>query len=126
MGVDMHGKIAAASAAIFVIDELVAKPGQGQTLFEAYMTRYVPGAEARGMVLLHRMVEPGFWLLDRSNRLLFIWTLKDAGAVWAKNFVSREDPAVAEWWWKEAARLIESRRRSTLSEPAEIERLCDV
>jgi hypothetical protein len=110
---------------VVLIDELVTRPGEGKATFDAYLERYGPGAEARGMTLVQRLVEPAFWLEDRSNRLLFVWTLPGAGAVWAKNFTSREDPAV-EQWWQDCDAMVESRRRSVLAEAADIEALTNV
>ena len=37
------------SSAIYVVDEIVTKPGEGRACYTAYMERYVPGAQARGM-----------------------------------------------------------------------------
>ena len=36
---------------VFIIDDIVAKPGQGRALLEAYRQDYAPGAKARGMAL---------------------------------------------------------------------------
>lgn len=79
---------------IYVIDDILAKPGQGQALYDAYMARYVPGAEARGMTLQHRLVEPAMWLPEDSNRLIFIWVQPHAGAVWAPSTA----PAWTQTW----------------------------
>ena len=79
---------------VYVIDEITPKAGQAKALFETYMSRYVPGALARGMKLEHSLVEPAYWVEDGSNRLVFIWSLPGPGAVWGKNFASRQDPEV--------------------------------
>ncbi|WP_150294695.1 hypothetical protein [Sphingobium estronivorans] len=102
--------------AIYVIDELVARPGQGKALHDAYMQRYAPGARERGMVLAHRLVEPAMWLPEGVNRLLFIWTQPDVGAVWGAKQRARLDPDVDRWWQEEAPALVETRQRYTLAE----------
>lgn len=101
---------------IWILDEVTTKPGQGPAFLAAYMARYVPGAQARGMTLAHRMVEPAMWLDDAPNRLVFVWTLPHAGAVWMSKYAARADPDVAKWWNEEAPAFIESRRRSTLAD----------
>lgn len=101
---------------IHVIDDIVARPGQGKALYDAYMNRYVPGAEARGMVLAHRLVEPAMWLPAGTNRLIFIWKQADLGAVWGAKQRARLDPDVDQWWQEEAPLLIETRQRHTLAE----------
>lgn len=101
---------------IYVVDEIVARPGQGKAFYDAYMQRYVSGAEARGMVLVHRLVDPAMWLPQGTNRLLFIWAQPHLGAVWGAKQQARLDPAVDRWWQEEAPTLIESRQRYTLAE----------
>ena len=101
---------------IYVIDEIVSKPGKGEMLHQAYMDRYVPGAQARGMILVHRLVEPAMWLPHGTNRLFFIWMQADLGAVWGAKQRARLDPDVDRWWREDAAEFIETRQRHTLVE----------
>jgi hypothetical protein len=109
---------------IFILDQLVSRPGDGEALHRLYHDRYVPGAARRGMVLLHSLVSPPLWLDDGANRLLFLWSLVDAAAVWRKNELGRRDPEV-QGWWTEVDRLAASRRRDTLADPADFARLAD-
>lgn len=110
-------------ATIYVVDDVTARPGAGETFLDAYMSRYVPGAQARGLTLLHRLVSPPVWLREQSNRLLFVWAAAGAEGVWAAKFAGRSDPRLAAWWETEAAALIESRSRAVFSDPAELARL---
>lgn len=111
---------------IWILDEVTTRPGQGPAFLAAYMERYAPRAQARGMTLAHRMVEPAMWLDDAPNRILFVWTLPNAGAVWGSKHVARPDPEVARWWNEEAPAFIESRRRSTLADADMLAELADV
>lgn len=111
---------------IFVIDDILAKPGQGKALYEAYMARYAPGAQARGMTLANRLVEPAMWLPEGSNRLVFVWTQPHLGVVWGAKQQARLDPEVARWWDEEAPALIESRQRYTMAEADALEALDNV
>jgi hypothetical protein len=97
-------------AKVYLVDQIIAKPGQGQALLRAYMERYVPGAQARGMRLEQRLVSPPLWLEEQSNTLLLVWSLQGAAGFWGMSFQGRQDPAVQDWW-REAAPLIESRLR---------------
>lgn len=115
-----------ADTPIYIMDELSAKPGKGPALLEAYLRHYVPGAEARGMTLVHKLIEPAFWLDQGSNRLVFLWSLPNAGAVWSKNFQSRENAEVQGFWWRDHETLIASRRRATLCAADRIEELSNV
>jgi len=111
---------------IYVVDDVQAKPGLGEAFLEAYMNRYAPGARARGLTLVHRLVSPPVWLREQSNRLMFVWTAAGAAGVWASKFAGRTDPELAAWWENEAAPYVESRSRSIFSEPADIGALVDV
>ena len=50
-----------ATPKVYVVDELVAKPGDGRVLLDAYMADYAPGARARGMTLEQVLVSPPLW-----------------------------------------------------------------
>jgi hypothetical protein len=109
---------------IFILDQLVSRDGEGEALHTLYRDEYIPGAEARGMKLVHRLVSPPLWLDDGANRLLFLWRLPDADGFWRKNNLGRRDPVVQGWWAK-VDRLAASRRRDTLADPADFTRLAD-
>lgn len=100
---------------IWVVDEIETKPGMGQAFLDAYLSRYAPGAEARGLRLAHRMIEPAMWLDDAPNRLLLIWEAADPGAIWAAKQQARQDDAVTRWWEEEAPAFLVSRRRATMA-----------
>lgn len=116
----------ARSVTVYVVDDVTARPGAGEAFLEAYLQRYAPGAQARGLTLLHRLVSPPVWLHDQSNRLLFVWTAEGSAGVWASKFAGRSDPALAAWWETEAAALIESRTRAVYADPADVGALADV
>lgn len=111
---------------IYLIDELVAQPGQGPALLAAYLDRYVPGAQQRGLTLLHRFVSPPMWLSEQSNTLVFLWTLEGgARAWWAARIGSGRD-ATVDAWWRESEALVLTRSRRFLSEAADVELLSHV
>lgn len=111
---------------LYLVDEIVAKPGQARALLEAYMARYAPGARARGLVLERVLLSPPVWLEEQSNTLSITWTLAGgAPAWWQTSFQARGDAAVAQWW-ADADRMALSRKRTYLSSVADVEALCDV
>ena len=115
-----------APPSVFVIDDLTAKPGQGEALQRAYLERYAPGAQQRGMRLLHQWVSPPYWLPDGSNRLLFVWTVPGPGGAWAMKHAGRQDPALEAWWTQEAPRLVAARTRAICAETVDLPELADV
>lgn len=112
-----------AEAKVFLIDQLVARAGQARALLQAYRDHYIPGAQRRGMCLEHSWVSPPLWLEEESNTLLFVWSLRGAADFWAMSFQGRQDPALEDWWWRQAAALIESRQRYIAGEAAGLSRL---
>ena len=114
---------------IWIVDDIIANPGKGSAFVDAYMTHYVPGATQRGMTLAFRMVGPAVWLLDgepNPDRLLFVWTVHDANAVWGFKFAGRNDPAVVNWWRAEVPKMIVSRTRSIMADVDDLAELADV
>ena len=117
---------ATAAPTVFVIDDLTAKPGQGEALRRAYLERYAPSATRRGMTLVHQLVSPPYWLPDGSNRLLFIWTVPGHGGAWAMKHGGRQDPDVVAWWTEEAPRLLATRTRAICANASDLAGLADV
>lgn len=111
---------------VFVIDDLTARPGQGEALRRAYLEHYAPGAQRRGMQLVHELVSPPCWLPDGSNRLLFVWTVPGPAGVWAMKHAGRHDPDVAAWWNERAPSLVASRSRSICGRAGDLGELADV
>ncbi len=108
------------NTSIYVVDELVARPGQARALLSAYMERYAPGARSRGMVLERVLVSPPMWLEDQSNTLTISWTLPSVPAWWQMSMQARPDPAVAAWW-SEVDEMVVSRKRQFMSAFADVE-----
>ena len=110
---------------VYAIDELVAVPGKGRELLEAYKARYVPGAEARGMTLDRVLVSPPVWLDEASNRLTIVWTVEGAPGWWGQATQGRYDPAVGAFWHSVEG-LIASRHRHFAAAEDDVAELCHV
>ena len=113
------------SEPILVVDEITVKPGGGEAFLAAYLREYAPLAEANGLTLLHRWVDPPVWLDHRPNRLLLVWRAEGPRGLWAAKRAAREDPRIAAWWAR-ADDLVEHRRRSVVAEAESLAGLADV
>ena len=114
-----------ANETIYIVDEVVTRPGEGRAFLDVYMKRYAPAAQARGLTLDRVLVSPPLWLDDQSNILTITWTLQGAPAWWQMSFRSRTDPSVTSWW-AEVDEKVVSRKRSYMSAAADIEALTNV
>jgi hypothetical protein len=103
---------------IFILDELESLPGCGEALHDFCAAHYLPDAARRGLTLVHRLVSPPLWLDDGSNLIMLLWSLPDTKAFWRKNELGRRDPDVLAIW-AGIDRLVRSRRRHTLADPAD-------
>jgi hypothetical protein len=110
---------------VYIIDELVSAPGKGKELLAAYQARYIPSAQARGMVLERILISPPVWLEESSNRLTISWTVEGAGGWWGQAVQSRYDPAVGAFW-AEIEPLITARDRHFGAAEADIAELTHV
>ena len=111
------------SPAIFIIDELVARPGEGRGLLDHYMARHAPGAKARGMALERVLVSPPVWMDDQPNTLTFVWSVVGVEGWWGMRLAASADPEVAAFWDAAGDRLL-SRKRSFAAAPEDVEALC--
>ncbi|ARS26136.1 hypothetical protein [Sphingomonas sp. KC8] len=114
------------SAPIWIIDDVVVRPGHGPAFLQRYLKEYAPGAASRGMTLVHQMVEPAMWLDDEPNRILLIWSVPDAGAMWVSKHVARMTTDVTAFWEETAPPFIISRKRSITAEASQLEALANV
>ncbi len=77
--------------AVQIIDDLVARPGEGKALLDAYMADYAPGARARGMVLDRVLVSPPLWMDDQPNTLTIVWNVEGAAGWWGMRLAAGDD-----------------------------------
>ncbi|MCA1004530.1 hypothetical protein LCL87_02255 [Rhodococcus hoagii] len=101
-----------AEATVYIVDEMVVRPGRARAFLSAYLERYAPGAESRGLTLERALVSPPVWLDDQSNTVTVTWTVPGADAWWQQRWAAGRDPDVARWW-ADADDWLISRTRST-------------
>lgn len=111
---------------IWIVDDILVRPGQGPAFLEVWQTDYLPAATERGMRLIHKMVEPAMWLDDEPNRLLIVWSVPHPGTVWSSKYVARMTPEVDRFWNETALNFIQSRSRSIMAEAEQLESLSNV
>jgi len=99
---------------IFVLDELVLRPGMLEPFMAALEQDYRPGAEARGQRLLHRWVTPPTTAAGAEHAVLLVWQLDGVAGFWTMRSQNATPEVVA--WWADAERFIRSRTRRFAAE----------
>jgi hypothetical protein len=106
---------------IFILDEIVVKPGQAAAYRQAYRAEYVPGAERRGMRLENAWQSPpGLDFDELPTTLFYMWSVEGVAGWWRMR-LSRTPEGDDERfeklrWWQEAERMTLSRKRTLLSQ----------
>lgn len=111
--------------AVFVIDRLETKPGDGPAMLEEYLSFYAPCAQACYAELVATRVAPPCWLDTDSNTLEFTWKVAGIGGCWGIDSPLRADAEVVQWWRDLRDRVV-SLDRSYFADPANLEVLCNV
>lgn len=106
-------------APIYVLDELVIRPGRLQAFLEALEARYRPGAEARGQRLLHRWVTPPTATEGVEQTLMLVWQLDGVPGFWRMRSQNAA-PEIAGFW-AESESFVASRSRRFAAAPAAVE-----
>ncbi len=94
---------------ITIIDELELRPGMLEPFLEAMNAEYRPGAEQRGLRLLHGWVTPPVELAGAGTRLLLVWQVDGVPGFWRMRSQNAA-PEVARWW-RGCERFVVSRSR---------------
>jgi hypothetical protein len=106
---------------VFVLDELELRPGMLAGFRDALAREYVPGAEARGMQLLHTWVTPPVELAAGGTRVVLVWRLEGPEGFWRMR--AQRDEAAVEAWWRSCERFATSRTRRFAADADALEAL---
>ena len=98
---------------IQLLDEIVVDAGQLPALRQLLAERYLPGAQARGMVLTAEWISPPVVVPGEPNTLWLLWQLPDLASWWSMRAQAGVDPTVAALW-REVDGLCRTRRRHAL------------
>ncbi|MFC4595746.1 hypothetical protein [Sphingobium tyrosinilyticum] len=105
---------------ILILDEIVVKPGLAAQYRDAYRTRYMPGAERRGMRLDGAWQNPPAQDFDElETTLYYLWSVEDVGAWWTMRRSRLPDGLDERYekhaWWQESDRMTVRRSRKFLT-----------
>jgi hypothetical protein len=113
---------------IFVLDEIEVLETQFQRLRDAYMQRYVPSANARGMTLEGAWRSPTIALADRTATFRVLWSVPDVTAWWGMRLGARRANAELDvgidgdeeksQWWNFVDSIAIGRRRNFMTDVA--------
>ena len=112
-------------ATIFIVDQVVVRPGRASEFIGAYLAEYAPSAHERGLTLDRVLVSPPAWIDGVNNTVTATWTVSGPGDWWAAAVRGRHDPEPARWW-KSVEPLIVERTRSMAASVDDVEKLNDV
>ena len=105
--------------AIYVLDELVLRPGRLADFLEAMEREYRPAAEARGQRLVHTWVTPPTTAQGLEATLLLVWRLEGIPGFWGMRSRTAE-PEVLQWW-QDCESFVLRRTRRLAASPEAIE-----
>jgi hypothetical protein len=106
---------------IFVLDEIVVKPGLASAYSDAYAASYKPAAERRGMRLEGAWQSPpGLDFEEMPATLYYLWSLDDLSAWWRMRLRRKDDGSDERFekhaWWRRSDKMTLSRKRSVLTQ----------
>ena len=95
---------------VYMMDEMVIKPGMLKQYIEAYNREYAPGAKARGLKLVGSWIAPPLELQGESNTFVVLWAMDGVEGFWNQR-KGAQTPAVRAWWEKAEAWQVSRTRR---------------
>ncbi len=109
---------------IFILDEIVVKPGRAAAFRQIYRADYMPGAQRRGMTLENTWQSPPGQDFDELEiTLYYLWSVDDVQGWWAMRMSRTPDGADERFdklaFWQKVDHLSVSRKRTLLTEQPE-------
>lgn len=96
---------------IYIVDRLVAKPGDGKAVLDDFMANMKPLIEGAGWRFKRATVAPAMWLDTDSNIIEIEWTMGDiVQEAWAYSSGTRYNPEYVQWWTDIRDRLVSNDR----------------
>ncbi len=112
-------------ATIYIVDQVVVRPGRAPEFIDAYLHEYAPSARERGLTLDRVLVSPPAWIDGENNTVTATWTVSGPGDWWAAAVRGRHDPEPSRWWESVESMIVE-RTRSMAASADDVEKLNDV
>jgi hypothetical protein len=109
---------------LFILDEIVVKPGRADDYRRAYAGRYVPGAQRRGMRLAGAwQTPPGQDFEELPATLFYMWAVDGVAGWWSQRISKLPDGSDERFeklaWWQESDTMTLARKRRVLSDQPE-------
>ena len=101
---------------ITILDELELRPGRLDDFLRAMDSRYRPGAEARGLRLIHTWVTPPVEVDGVPTTVVLVWQIDGVAGFWGMRS-QNGSPEVAAWW-RDCEQFVVSRTRRYAVEAA--------
>ncbi len=106
---------------IFILDEIVVKPGQAEEYRRAYAAHYVPGAERRGMRLTGKWQTPASQdFTELPTTLFYLWAVDGVAGWWGQRMSKLPDGSDERFeklaWWQQSDTMTLARKRRVLSD----------
>lgn len=96
---------------IYIVDRLVAKPGEGKAVLDDFMANMKPLIEGAGWRFKRATVAPAMWLDTDNNIIEIEWTMGDiVQEAWAYSSGTRYNPEYVQWWTDIRDRLVSNDR----------------
>lgn len=117
---DNHAGVVSDADQVFILDEIVVKPGNAGAYREAYERQYAPAAKRRGMTMRGSWRNPPVQDLgELSTTFYFLWSVADVAGWWKMRMSRNPDGSDERFdkhrWWQEADSMTLSRKRTFLS-----------
>lgn len=105
---------------VFILDEIVVRPGLAREYRRNYRIRYMPGAERRGMRLEGAWQHPpGQDYEELPTTLYYLWSVEGVEGWWAMRLSRGPDGSDERFeklaWWEESEAMTLARKRSMLT-----------
>ena len=109
---------------IYILDEIVVKPGKAEDYRRAYAARYVPGAQRRGLRLAGKWQSPPEQdFADLPTTLFYLWAVDGVDGWWRQRMSKLPDGSDERFeklaWWQESDAMTLDRKRRMLSDQPE-------
>jgi hypothetical protein len=103
---------------IYVLDDIHLKPGMLDAFLASMRAHYLPGAEARGQVLVHTWVTPPTTTKGIPIGVVLVWRLEGVSGFWRMRS-QNSTPEVVQWW-SDCETFIDSRSRRFAATPGSL------
>jgi len=85
---------------VWVVDDIVVKPGCQKEVLDLFTSEYAPYAKARKLELVDQFLLPPIERPQDSSRILFIWRYVSLDDLWQARYGEENDDRLSAFWGK--------------------------